>query len=325
MSVVPHSASIEASHGLIPSQPPSAAAAPFLSSWTLAVRRRLHSLHLSLRLETAASLARLYAAQPPFSVDTHISLQLEHLIRDAFLDDLYEGALHCATVRDADSRAVGIVYWRDVDEADVRRWIKPQHAQHILDAATHDQPALPASPTHNAPRAALLAADDAPGGDGDGVLDALSAFSPYQQLTAAHWLKVELLVTVPSHAHLHLATLLLSSALLLSASSHGAGPTHSLLHIAGGSHNTAACALYGRLGFRAIPREWVNEPNRDVWLMVDVMRWMRGSDWARVLGDGWDEVEGEGGAAAGKVSGLLTDGQNQQEQHEQGAHSVDVR
>ena len=324
MSVIPHSTvSTNASHELSSSQPPSGATAPFLSSWTLAVRRRLHSLHLALRLETPASLARLCATQPPFSADTHISLQLEQLIRDAFVDDLYEGALHCATVRDADDRAVGIVYWRDVDEADVRRWIKPQHAQHILDAATHDQPALPAASTHA--QAALLAADDASGSEQDGVMDALSAFSPYQQLTAAHWLKVELLVTVPSHAHLHVATLLLSSALLLSASSHSPAPTHSLLHIAGGSHNTAACALYSRLGFRAIPREWVNEPNRDVWLMVDVMRWMRGSDWTRVLGEGWDEVEGESGVAGGKVSGLLTDGQNQEERDEPSTYSVDVR
>ena len=87
-----------------------------------------------------------------------------------------------------------------------------------------------------------------------------------------------------------------------------------MLHIAGGSHNTAATALYGRMGFRAIPRDWVKEPNRDVWLMVDVMRWMRGADWVRVLGEGWEEVEERAGDSQGRaliqrqVSGLLTDG-----------------
>ena len=319
MSVIPHPTSINPTHSLAPSPSLSPATSSFLSSWTTAVRRRLRSLHLSLRLETPHSITALYDSQPPFSSHTHISLQLEQLIRDAYIDDLYDGRMHCATIRDSADTAVGIVYWRDVDETDVRQWIKPQHAQHILTAATDNQPTLPT--TDNA-QPALLSADEALDGDSDGVMAALSAFSPYQQLTAAHWLKVELLVTVPSHAHLHLATLLLSSALLLSASSYAPLATHSMLHIAGGSHNTAAVALYSRLGFRAIPREWVNEPNRDVWVMVDVMRWMRAGDWVRVLGEGWDEVESngtnksDGGLMHGQVSGLLTDGSTERPQSE---------
>lgn len=318
MSVIPHANTVNPTHSLAPSHSLSPATSSFLSAWTTAVRHRLHSLHLSLRLETPQSITHLYHSQPPFSTHTHISLQLEHLIRDAYIDDLYDGRLHCATIRDSHNQAVGIVYWRDVDEADVKQWIKPQHAHDILAAATHDQPALP--PVDTA-QPALLAADEEVSGESDGVMAALSAFSPYRQLTAAHWLKVELLVTVPSHAHLHLATLLLSSALLLSASSYSPLLTHSMLHIAGGSHNTAATALYSRMGFRAIPREWVNEPNRDVWLMCDVMRWMRGGDWVRVLGQGWQEVEGSegevergGGLASGTVNGLLMDGSDSTEQ-----------
>ena len=330
MSIVPRSTTVNTSHSLAPSPSLSPATSSFLSSWTSAVRRRLTRLRLSLNLETPHSITQLYRSQPPFSTDTHISLQLEHLIRDAYVDDLYDGRMHCATIRDSSEQAVGIVYWRDVDEDDVQQWIKPQHAQHIITAATDDQHALPTAETV---RPALLAADDALETDSDGVMAALSAFSPYRQLTAAHWLKVELLVTVPSHAHLHLATLLLSSALLLSASSYAPLPTHSMLHIAGGSHNTAATALYSRLGFRAIPREWVNEPNRDVWVMLDVMRWMRGSDWARVLGDGWDEVEERGGEeqggrlGSGKVNGLLTDrvtSDGEEEQEKEGEADSDV-
>ena len=332
MSVIPHPATVNPAHVLAPSQSLSPATSVFLSTWTTAVRRRLHALDLSLQLETPATVTALYDNQPPFSTHTHVSLQLEQLIRDAYIDDLYDGRMHCATIRDRCSRAVGIVYWRDVDEADVKRWIKPQHAQDILAAATDNQPSLP-STDFSAP--ALMSIDDALQGDSDGVMAALSAFTPYQQLTAAHWLKVELLVTVPSHAHLHLATLLLSSALLLSASSYAPLPTHSMLHVAGGSHNTAATALYSRMGFHAIPREWVNEPNRDVWLMVDAMRWVRGGDWVRVLGEGWDEVEAGvgGGEQRGSegtkrvVKGLLTAGGIQQSEkddtHEQASREKD--
>ena len=224
MSVIPHPSTVNTSHPLAPSRSLSPATSSFLSSWTTAVRRRLHSLHLSLRLETPQSVTQLYDRQPPLSLHTHISLQLERLIRDAYIDDLYEGRMHCATIRDRSDRAVGIVYWRDVDEADVKQWIKPQHAEEILSAATDDQPSLPSADTA---QTALQAAEESPDGDGDGMMAALSAISPYQQLTAAHWLKVELLVTVPSaahwlkvellvtvpsHTHLHLATLLLSSA-----------------------------------------------------------------------------------------------------------------
>ena len=342
MSIIPHPTTVDFTQSLALPHSLSPATSSFLSSWTTAVRRRLHTLHLSLRLETPTSLTQLYDNQPAFSSHTHISLQLEQLIRDAYIDDLYDGRLHCATLRDDSDHAVGIAYWRDVEEADVKRWIKPQHAEQILDTATADQPALPTADTA---QSTLPATDDAPAGDSDGVMAALSAFAPYRQLTSAHWLKVELLVTVPSHAHLHLATLLLSSALLLSASSYSPQPTHSMLHIAGGSHNTAAVALYSRLGFRAIPRDWVNEPNRDVWVMVDVMRWMRGGDWVRALGEGWDEVEGGGGVqrgggiTSGKVSGLLTDGSTDDRQtgdetrgretyetgSEQSVNNVDVR
>ena len=107
-------------------------------------------------------------------------------------------------------------------------------------------------------------------------------------LALHHWVKVELLVVLPSHAQLHLATLLLSSALLLSSHAFLPLPSHAVLHIAGGATNLPAIALYRRLGFTPIERAWVEQPNRDVWVLLDCRRKLMHMNWARVLGDDWD-------------------------------------
>ena len=112
---------------------------------------------------------------------------------------------------------------------------------------------------------------------------------PPSALSSHHWIKVELVVTLPSHAHLHLATILLSSALLLSSQAFLPQPSHAVLHIAGGVGNAAAVGLYSSLGFVPVERDCVDQPNRDVWVLLDCRRRLMEMDWARVLGDDWQQ------------------------------------
>ena len=134
--------SITTSPSLLPA--PSSSVPSFFSAWTSAVRARLHTLRLTLHLETPSTLRALTARQPAFSLHTSVSLGLESLIRDAFLDDLYDGRLHCATLRTPDSLAVGVIYWRDVEAHEMQLWIKDE--QRIRRAALHSSSAYIASP-----------------------------------------------------------------------------------------------------------------------------------------------------------------------------------
>jgi GNAT superfamily N-acetyltransferase len=284
----------------------STAPPSLLSGWISAVRRRLQRLHCRLQLETAASVSALYSSSDPFSVQTAVSPELEAMIVSAFCDDLYDGRLHCATIREQSGEAAAIVFWRDVEEREISKWIRPGCQQLIIDkAAAARRQRAEAAGQEDASAAELLHSDGqllhpASSAD-DGLSTALAAYSAVSSralpLTSHHWVKVELVVVRPSARQHHLGTLLLCSTLLLSAQHFLPLPSHALLHLAGGQGNAAAASLYRRMGFVPIDSSWVTEPNREAWVMLDVRRSIATMDWDRVLGDDWRQQldDGEGG------------------------------
>jgi hypothetical protein len=58
---------------------------------------------------------------------------------------------------------------------------------------------------------------------------------------------------------------------------------HSVLHIAGGLQNSPAVRLYEKFGFVAAPSSVFQQPNKHLFVLVDIRQTLEATDWRRLF------------------------------------------
>eukprot|EP00300_Choanocystis_sp_HF-7_P002039 c11604_g1_i1.p1 GENE.c11604_g1_i1~~c11604_g1_i1.p1 ORF type:complete len:257 (+),score=41.09 c11604_g1_i1:124-894(+) len=238
----------------------SASESTALVSASSIVSTALSSNEVVLRQETIESVKELYAHGGGFCEHTHVGKRLEKLIVESFVEDAYDGKLHCLTLREGRGTAVGILFWREIERSEMGEWMS--------DSLVHQLQSATRSLEGTDPQQSF---DMALGRPTEDVRD--------------HWMKIELLCTHPAFYGRRIGTLLLAAALLHAMVHHS---KHSILHVAGGASNVPATRLYKRFGFESLgsgeQQTGFHDPNRDMFVLRDISGAFRGKNWNDILG-----------------------------------------
>jgi len=202
-----------------------------------------------LRLETPASAAQLILFPCP---EVH---HLERLLLEAFVEDVYEGALQLLTCSDGvTGELVGLIFWRSIPGEEMHRWLVHPEYSLASDLATLSIPdQAHGSPASHATSRELVRPQHLPNYD--------------------DWTKIELLCTDRRQRGRGIAKLLLASAL-----AHAivvGDKTSAILQLAGGHDNRPAERLYEKFGFQEPPLGTFGTPKenlRVVWNMTHGLR-----------------------------------------------------
>jgi GNAT superfamily N-acetyltransferase len=220
---------------------------------------------------------------------------LEDAVRDAFLEDAFDGRLHLLTIRDTSRTLkkighpiVALVFWRDLDRNEIHNWARDLEECHrglLEDGPSPSQtpPPLNGTPKDDGDQLSLvvhsnnrLELNDS--FDMSSLADVLSEETMDLALDPCNWIKIELLGTHPDHLRRGYARLLLVSVLLISLARDG--KKSAVLQVAGGyEDNVAAMELYLSLGFARPPKEMFKKPCNNVLVLWSIQRTLEGLDW----------------------------------------------
>jgi ribosomal protein S18 acetylase RimI-like enzyme len=253
---------------------------------------------LYLELETPKSVTKLYSSnylpEQRFCSNSHVGKDIEIMIRDAYIDELYDDAMHCVTVRNSSTgEALGIVFWRDLSQEEMKKHMKVE----FVEAAIKEQQALPQAQQKQ--NQIIYLNDKSEANELANQLEELkideerhvesakhsgSELAPVNQMNAANinrgWIKIELLATLPCATGQRIGTILLSAALVYAARHR---KNKGLLHVAGGNANIPAIQLYQKFGFHSVPPEYFNQPNKEMFVLLDINRILRRLDWTQII------------------------------------------
>jgi GNAT superfamily N-acetyltransferase len=102
-----------------------ASAQPSDTSWPALIPGIISRRQLQCREQTSESVKafRRSLGGAHFVDGKSVPVEVENTLFQAFEEDDYEGALHLTTIHDSNGTAIGIVFWREVSEDEMREWI----------------------------------------------------------------------------------------------------------------------------------------------------------------------------------------------------------
>lgn len=201
---------------------------------------------------------------------------------DAFIEDDFDGKLHlmtlsrlnqnnAATAADDGHEIIGISFWREVDDGEMRDWFDIDRVSKMIDKSIeqsheheHESLKLVRRSSINWIQKALESTDN-------NYISRNTQESTIQQLTHA-WVKIELIAIKQSYREHHLGHTLLGCTL---AKAHARCGDHVILHVAGGaSKNIPAAKLYQKFGFVSVPTHKdggvFQKPDRDLFVLGNI-------------------------------------------------------
>ncbi|KNC49364.1 uncharacterized protein AMSG_05362 [Thecamonas trahens ATCC 50062] len=262
-----------------PARPPASAAAAatvisasdlepqLATNWHGSVGSVLTRNKLRLVVESSESLARL-GEEAVTTLPT-----LEHLAREAFVEDDFDGELHAISLRasDENDKIVALLFWRGVPVDEMREWIAAAQAiESRLSVAPIGLPTTPQLALGSGGERGELAmvplrvVSDGQVAFADGaVAPAAWGDSPFDG-----WMKIEIMGTRPGYGRKGYGRLLLATALFMAAVRDGR--RHAVLQVAGGVDNVGAQRLYASFGFEKPPDGVFAYPNDSILVLYDI-------------------------------------------------------
>ena len=293
-----------------------ALAEPSDASWPSLVSSAIVQSHLCKVTENPASAQHMLDAAGSGSFATEggsLLLDVEQTLFESFIDDDYEGRLHLTTLRQNDEagQVVGIVFWREVPDTEMREWINFDALSAsisdlrglVIDdngddddtagksgasrSSRHRQSLVPVreeslhwlyqatSSRHLLQRGRKSRATNT-------TVEALSREEVIDGLTH-RWVKIELLAVQKSFWGHRYGSLLLATAL---QEAYQQKSNRAILHVAGGYSNVPAVKLYQRFGFvgvRAGDGGIFNKPDRDLFVLGNIGTALQSLYWSGCL------------------------------------------
>ena len=295
-----------------------ALAEPSDASWPSLVSSAIVQSHLCKVTENPASAQHMLDAAGSGSCfaaegGSLSIMDVEQTLFDSFIQDDYEGRLHLTTLRQNDEagQVVGIVFWREVPDTEMREWINFDALSAsisdlrglVIDdngddddtagksgasrSSRHRQSLVPVreeslhwlyqatSSRHLLQRGRKSRATNT-------TVEALSREEVIDGLTH-RWVKIELLAVQKSFWGHRYGSLLLATAL---QEAYQQKSNRAILHVACGYSNVPAGKLYQRFGFvgvRAGDGGIFNKPDRDLFVLGNIGTALQSLYWSGCL------------------------------------------
>jgi len=268
--------------------------------WPEKVSAAVQNRYLNRVEETPASAADVLESAESFCEGGALSIDVERTLFEAFVEDDYDGRLHLTTLRNESDAVVGLVFWREVPEDEMKSWINfdalsasvsdlrgmvnDVNAEIVDDDSIHRQrhrsslvPVREES-LHWLYQASTSRRDlvSQPRGK------ALSREEVIEDLTH-RWVKIELLAVRKPFWGNKYGSLLLACAL---CEAYSLNNNRAILHVAGGYSNVPAVKLYQRFGFVGVPAGdggMFNKPDRDLFVLGNIGTALQSLSWTDVL------------------------------------------
>lgn len=203
----------------------------------------LEEKHLTLHVETPQSCSDLKGLSPSFVSG------LEKLVISIYSSG--DEDMRLLSVRDAQGKPAGFIFWRNLDKQEMSEWIKPEY-QH-------------------SPRGenVLQNSRDPSKKEFAHVLSLSTGTEKEEEVATEGWIKIELMCVSQAMQGQHIGTILLAAALFYSYFQES--KTHALLQVAGGTKNSRAVALYKKFQFNWA-EQYFEVPNDNIMVLWEIKR-----------------------------------------------------
>ena len=299
-----------------PADQSHALAAPSDASWPSLVSSAIAQCHLCNVAETPGSAQQLLdaAGGSAFSAEGgSLSMDVEQTLFESFIDDDYEGRLHLTTLRQNDKggQVVGIAFWREVPDTEMREWINFDALSAsisdlrglVIDEDDHDDEHTEGKSGANSNsrhRRSLVPVREESlhwlyqatssrhlqrAGRSRATTTSTAALSREELIDGLthRWIKIELLAVQKSFWGHRYGSLLLATAL---QEAYQQKSNRAILHVAGGYSNVPAVKLYQRFGFVGVPAGdggIFNKPDRDLFVLGNIGAALQSLHWNECL------------------------------------------
>lgn len=295
-----------------------------ISSWPERVTSAIDHCHLCKVNETPQSAQHMLdAAGGTFAAEGGtLSIDVEQTLFEAFIENDYDGHLHLTTLRQStkDGDVVGIVFWREVPDTEMREWInfdalsasisdlrglviddddgdknddgtskkgqKGDHSSNTNGTTNSSRHRRSLVPVREESLHWLYQATSSRHllrrREGTRQPAALSREEVIGGLTH-RWIKIELLAVRKTYWGNRYGSLLLAIALY---EAHHLNNNRAILHVAGGYSNVPAVKLYQRFGFVGVPAGdggIFNKPDRDLFVLGNIGTALQSLHWSECL------------------------------------------
>ena len=288
------------------------------ASWPSLVLSTVAQCHLCKVAETPASAHHMLDAAGGGSFAAEggsLSSDVEQTLFESFIDDDYEGRLHLTTLRQNDDggQVVGIVFWREVPDTEMREWINFDALSASIsdlrglvidengDDDEHTAEKSGASRSSSRHRRSLVPVREESlhwlyqatssrhllqrGRKSRATKTSVEALSREEVIDGLthRWVKIELLAVQKSFWGHRYGSLLLATAL---QEAYQQKSNRAILHVAGGYSNVPANKLYQRFGFvgvRAGDGGIFNKPDRDLFVLGNIGTALQSLHWSGCL------------------------------------------
>lgn len=292
---------------------------PSDASWPSLVSSAIVQSHLCKVTENPASAQHMLDAAGSGSFAAEggsLSSDVEQTLFESFIDDDYEGRLHLTTLRQNDEagQVVGIVFWREVPDTEMREWINFDALSASIsdlrglviddngddDEHTAGKSGASRSSTGRHRRSLVPVREESlhwlyqatssrhllqRGGKSRATNTSVEALSREEVIDGLthRWVKIELLAVQKSFWGHRYGSLLLATAL---QEAYQQKSNRAILHVAGGHSNVPAVKLYQRFGFvgvRAGDGGIFNKPDRDLFVLGNIGTALQSLYWSGCL------------------------------------------
>lgn len=296
-----------------------ALAEPSDASWPSLVSSAIVQSHLCKVTEDPASAQHMLDAAGSGSFATEggsLLLDVEQTLFESFIDDDYGGRLHLTTLRQNDEagQVVGIVFWREVPDTEMREWINFDALSASIsdlrglviddngddDEHTAGKSGASRSSTGRHRRSLVPVREESlhwlyqatssrhllqRGGKSRATNTSVEALSREEVIDGLthRWVKIELLAVQKSFWGHRYGSLLLATAL---QEAYQQKSNRAILHVAGGHSNVPAVKLYQRFGFvgvRAGDGGIFKKPDRDLFVLGNIGTALQSLHWSGCL------------------------------------------
>ena len=291
-------------------------AIPSDASWPSLVSSAIAQCYLCKVTENPASAQHMLdaAGSASFAAEGGSLSDVEQTLFESFIDDDYGGRLHLTTLRQNDEagQVVGIVFWREVPDTEMREWINfdalsasisdlrglviddnrddDEHTAEKSGASRSSRHRRSLVPVREESLHWLYQATSSRhllqrGGKSRATNTSVEALSREEVIDGLthRWVKIELLAVQKSFWGHRYGSLLLATAL---QEAYQQKSNRAILHVAGGHSNVPAVKLYQRFGFvgvRAGDGGIFNKPDRDLFVLGNIGTALQSLYWSGCL------------------------------------------
>lgn len=206
----------------------------------------LEEKHLTLHVETPESCSDLKGLSPSFVSG------LEKLVISIYSSG--DDDMRLLSVRDAEGKPAGFIFWRNLDKQEMSEWIKPEY-----------QNATAKSRGRNV----LQNSRDLSKQEFAHVLSLSTGIEKEPEVPTEGWIKIELMCVSQAMQGQHIGTILLAAALFYSF--YKESKSHALLQVAGGTKNSRAVELYKKFQFNWA-EQYFEVPNDNIMVLWEIKR-----------------------------------------------------